>query len=259
MFVWWRNRRHLVFGIAIICGVGAIRVPLESALEEEWRERGLLPARLELGLRERLGQMSFVAALGGLRSLVASFLSLEAYTAWENVDWGKLESAYDTITVLQPRVGAYWEEYGWHLAYNARGFYLYDSKTRLALRHHLAETYLKKGKAVLREGIHYNPKDHLLYVRLGEVLRAKEGDHCAAADVLREGALLETAPDYLRRFAAYELSECPGREREAYEALLALYREGVEHHKPTLLASLARTEAKLGISPDERAKGSPSE
>ena len=249
---WWKNRRRIVFGVAIICGFGAARIPLERGLEEDWRERDLLPERLELGVRERLGQMSFVAAFGGFRSLVASFLSLEAYTAWENVDWAKLESTYDLITVLQPRVGAYWEEYGWHLAYNARGYYLYDSETRLALRHHLAETYLDKGQAVLREGIRYNPKDYLLYVRLGEVLRSKAEDHCAAAEVLEVAALLETAPDYLRRFAAYEISECPGREREAYEALLALYREGPEHHKPTLLANLSRVEKELGISPDER-------
>ena len=259
MITWWKTRRRIVFGIAILCGVGAIRIPLELALEEEWRQRKLLPERLELGVRERLGQMSFVASLGGFRSLVASFLSLEAYTAWENVDWTKLESTYDLITVLQPRVAAYWEEYGWHLAYNARGYYLYDSKTRLALRHHLAQTYLEKGKAVLREGIRYNSEDHLLYVRLGEVLRSKEGNHCEAADVLRVGALLETAPDYLRRFAAYELSECPGREREAYDALVALYREGPEHHKPTLLGHLSRMETKLGISSEARRKSAPGE
>ncbi len=252
LIAWWKSRRRLLLGMVLICGFGALRIPLESALDDEWRQRNLLPVRLDSGVRERLGQMSFVAALGGFRSLVASYLSLEAYTAWEDVDWAKLESTYDLITVLQPQVAAYWEEYGWHMAYNARGYYLYDSKTRVALRHHLAASYLEKGKAVLREGIRHNPEDYLLYVRLGEVLRSKEGDHCSAADLLQVAALLDTAPDYLRRFAAYELSQCPGREREAYEALLKLYREGADHHKPTLLARLSAMETRLGIAPEKR-------
>jgi len=255
-----RAKRGKIIGAGILLILfGALRLPVEDLLEEEWRERRLLPERLELGMREGLGQMSFVGALGGFRSLVASMLSLEAYTAWENVDWGKLESTYDLITALQPGVVAYWEEYGWHLAYNAHSYYLYDEEVRLALREYLAATYLEKGKAVLRDGIRHNPGEVVLYVRLGMVLRTKGKDHCAAAEVFGQAARLEDAPEYVRRFVAYELFECPGREREAYDQLAALYREGPQHRKPTLLTKLAALEEQLDIPVAQRllTKGAP--
>ncbi|MBA3650221.1 MAG: hypothetical protein H0W66_01755, partial [Chthoniobacterales bacterium] len=66
-------------------------------------------------------------------------------------------------------------------------------------------------------------------------------------------AALPGAPEYDKRFAAYELSFAPGHEREAYAALRRLYDEG-EHHQrlPTLLTRLKFLEEKLAIPLYER-------
>ena len=60
------------------------------------------------------------------------------------------------------------------------------------------------------------------------------------------------APSYARRFAAYELSYCEGREREAYERLHQLYAAGERERLPTLIKRLKFLEEKLNIPVDQR-------
>ena len=53
-------------------------------------------------------------------------------------------------------------------------------------------------------------------------------------------------------FAAYELAQSPGHEREAYEQLHGLYDSGEQQRLPTLLRRLKELEIKLDIPPDQR-------
>jgi hypothetical protein len=57
---------------------------------------------------------------------------------------------------------------------------------------------------------------------------------------------------YDRRFSAYELSYCEGREREAYERLRQLYDEGEKQRLPTLITRLKFLENKLDIPEQQR-------
>jgi hypothetical protein len=63
---------------------------------------------------------------------------------------------------------------------------------------------------------------------------------------------LPDAAKFDRRFSAYELSYCEGREREAYERLRGLYDEGPQERLPTLITRLKFLENKLNIPPDQR-------
>ena len=65
-------------------------------------------------------------------------------------------------------------------------------------------------------------------------------------------AALPGALSYEKRFAAYELSHCEGREREAYEHLRRLYDLGENERLPTLLSRLKDLEIKLDIPLDQR-------
>jgi hypothetical protein len=63
---------------------------------------------------------------------------------------------------------------------------------------------------------------------------------------------LPRAASYNKRFSAYELSYCEGREREAYERLHQLYNEGKKERLPTLITRLKFLENKLDIPQDQR-------
>ncbi len=92
--------------LLIVCAllvVGAARLPVEHALFLERTQQHLYSAPpLDLSLREQLGQLGFVAALGGFRSLVANFLFIQAHVAWERTEWSRVLNLFRQTTTLQP-------------------------------------------------------------------------------------------------------------------------------------------------------------
>jgi len=101
-------------------------------------------------------------------------------------------------------------------------------------------------------GIANNPDVATLYDRLGMLYRDKFQDHCKAAEVLKEGAKIHNAPVYMHRFAAYELAQCPGHEREAYDLLLSYYKIGEQERLPTLMKWLGILQEKLNVPADQK-------
>jgi uncharacterized protein HemY len=125
------------------------------------------------------------------------------------------------------------------------------AQPRLALRIHAQREYLALAKDFLERGIKNNPDRPRLYESLGRLYREKYNDHARASEFFAKAAELPGAPGYDKRFSAYELSYCEGREREAYERLRHLYEQGENERLPTLTARLKFLENKLGI-PDEQ-------
>ncbi len=93
-----------------------------------------------------------------------------------------------------------------------------------------------------------NPDRPQLYEALARLYRDKYNDHEHAAEFFDKAAGLPGAPSYAKRFAAYELSYCEGREKEAYGRLHALYALGESERLPTLIRLLKELEIKLAHS-----------
>ncbi len=241
---------------AVVLGVllfGAARLPLEHALSETHRDLHFQAVDLNLDLREQLGQLGFVAALSGFRSLVADALFIQAHTAWERTEWSRVLFLFRQVTTLQPRAVLFWDMAAWHMAWNASTAAMNDpSQPRLALRAKAAREYLRLGKDFLERGIKNNPKRPELYEALARLYRDKYEDHEHASEFFAKAAALPGAHGYTRRFAAYELAQCAGREREAYARLRGLYDSGEQERLPNLLRLLKELEIKLEIPPDQR-------
>ncbi len=107
-----------------------------------------------------------------------------------------------------------------------------SSEPHIALRLKRQHEYFIIGKDLLERGIRNNPDRYKLYESLGTLLRDKLQDHCGAAIQFASAAKFPDSPTYEARFAAYELSRCPGHEREAYDELLRLYRLGKSEWLP---------------------------
>lgn len=244
-------RFFLVF--ASVALFGAARLPVEHALSATHRELHLRAVDFNLGLREQLGQLGFVAALSGFRSLVADALFVQAHVAWERTEWGRVLLLFRQVTTLQPRAILFWDMAAWHMAWNASVAALNDpAQPRLALRVKAQREYFRLGKDFLERGIQNNPERPQLYEALARLYRDKYIDHEHAAEFFAKAAALPGAPTYEKRFAAYELSHCDGREREAYERLRGLYDLGENERLPTLLRRLQDLESKLDIPLDQR-------
>jgi hypothetical protein len=239
--------------IVILACVGALLLPWQVRLQKEGKQAGFRSVALNLSLREQLGQSGFLAALSGFRAPVAAFLWIQSHMAWEHTEWGKMAALFDSVTTLQPHTLLYWDIAGWHMAWNASIAAEQDLKQQSELlRQRASRQYIELGRDILERGIRNNPKDYYLYERLGILLRERAKDHAAAADAFTKAASFPEAPTYIKRAAVYELAKVPGREREAYERLKALYNEGNTQRAPTLMARLHELEEKLQIPESDR-------
>lgn len=245
--------KRLVILFIGLLAFGAARLPYERQLEKEHHAAFFRGAKLDLSLREQIGQMGFIAALSGFRSLVADGLYLHAHAAWERTEWGRMKLDFDAVTALQPRCLLFWDQASWHMAFNASVAALENRKQpREALRIKAQREYWKLGEEYLLRGIANNPDRHLLYDRLGFLYREKFKDHCKAAEAYDQCAKQPNAPEYAHRFAAYEMAQCPGREQEAYERLLSYYKRGESEWLPTLLRHLSELQEKLNVPQEQR-------
>ena len=239
--------------IAALLIFGAARLPLEKSLEAAHREAGLRSAALNIELREQIGQLAYAAALSGFRSLVAAFLWIEAHTAWEQTAWGRMAGLFQSVTGLQPRSLVYWDLASWHMAWNASIAARDNPKEPSEfLRRRAEREYHEIGRDFLQRGIDNNPDAYLLRERMGIMLRDKFSDHCGAADAFAAAAERPEAPPYVKRLAAYELSQCEGREHEAYERLRAIYLLGENERLPRVITLINELEEKLDIPSSDR-------
>ena len=248
-------RRAVILSLLLV--FGALRLPIEAGLTEQHRSAYFHQARLGLDLRDQIGQLGFLAALSGFRSLVADVVFIQAHVAWERTEWGRLLLLFREATTLQPRSILFWDMAAWHMAWNASVAALHDpALPNDARRQRAQREYIALGKDFLERGIQNNPDRPQLYEALARLYKDKLSNHVAAATYYARAAALPGAPEYDKRFAAYELSLAAGHEREAYETLRQLYDLGEHERLPTLLKRLKFLEEKLDI-PLERRIGPP--
>ena len=232
---------------------GAMKLPAEQVIFAQHRQENLRGVEFNLDLREKLGQLGFIAALSGFRAIVADGLFIQAHVAWEQIEWGRVLLLFRQITTLQPRAILFWDMAAWHMAWNASVAAMNDrTQPRLALRVKAQREYFALGKDFLERGIKNNPDRPHLYEALATVYKEKYKDHEHASEFFAKAAVLPGAPSFDRRFSAYELSYCEGREREAYDRLRQLYNEGKKERLPTLITRLKFLENKLGIPQEQR-------
>jgi tetratricopeptide (TPR) repeat protein len=239
--------------LIIVLAFGAVRLPIEHKLHVQDRQLHFHGAELDLSLREQIGQLGFAAALSGFRSIVADILFIQAHVAWERTEWSRVRLLFMQATTLQPRSVLFWDMAAWHMAWNASVAAMNDrDEPRLSRRLKKQQEYFAIGKDFLERGIRHNPDKPQLYEALARLYQQKFNNHERAAALYAKAAALPGAPSYDKRFAAYELSYCEGREREAYAKLRQLYDMGEKERLPTLLRRLKFLEDKIDIAQDRR-------
>jgi hypothetical protein len=251
-------KRRYALVVLILLVFGWLKLGYEEKLTEEHRAAFFKVAKLDLGLRQEIGQLAFLAALSGFRAPVADALWIQAHTAWENTEWGRMALLLDSVVTLQPRSTMFWDIAAWHMAWNASVAALNDpNQPREALRLKAQREYFDLGRDFLERGIRNNPDRYELYERLGFLLKDKYNDPCAAAKAFRKASEFDAAPAYLKRFAAYETARCPETEREGYEMLKELYLMGKQERMPTLLRLLSELQEKFDVPKHQRVYNPP--
>ncbi|MFT4546340.1 MAG: hypothetical protein ACI8XO_000998 [Verrucomicrobiales bacterium] len=226
-------KKNLVAAAGLLIVFGLVRLPIEHNVDEQLRAGLFTDDNIGLPMMEKLGQDGFAAALGGFRPLVASYYYLIAHhNAFDKEEWGRVDQQFGLITTLQPRSGHYWDQYVWHLGWNAYAWANNeaDYQRRLGnewkasnLENITAPGYLDRAVEVAERGATMVGDDWRFYQRVGFLYEDKFKDPCKAAEWFQRGADVGDAPKFMGNIAAIFLSRCEGNEDEAYPLIAERY------------------------------------
>ncbi len=210
--------------------MGLVKLPFEQAYHKQLRSRGIIPPALSVEKWNRMGQTGLAGVLGGLRSVFAVAFSLKAHTHFANQEWYELKKDYELITALDPKNPFYWNNGGWHLAYNAASWARMDPDLRPVQREAVEREYLEKGDAFFQEGLTHLPNDIDLWAQIGNMWSSpfKKPDYPRAALAWKEAAERGNNGIYQRRYF-YTLGQIRGREHEALAYANKMLKDDSRH------------------------------
>lgn len=164
-----KNSARLTLAAALVLAAGAIRLPVEQAMTAKFRGQGLLEEPLPMSVKDKIGQNGLAISLGGLRTLVATFVHLQAYDHFSKLEWSKLEESMETTVGLAPRSRYYWDLGAWHMAKNAASYYWTESDLPPLRAQMERRVWIRKGRDFMERGVQYNPRSPLFYISLARL------------------------------------------------------------------------------------------
>lgn len=251
-------KKKRLIGLTLFLAFGLLRLPLEEYMTRSMQSQGLKPLPPQVSWQENFGQ-TFFANLGGLRSMVASWMFLEAYSAWEKNDWGTLDNRMTLVTRMEPYEPTYWDEAAWHMAYNAASSFKRDKDLRAAIQNKLFRDHVQRGIDILDEGLQYLPENHRLLETLGYIYKDRQPNPALAADAFLR-AHAAGSLDFMERLGAYELVKVGDRasSEKAYEILKRYYDKGPPFTRmESIQRDLRVLENRLNIPPAQRIPPAP--
>ncbi|MGE9270193.1 MAG: hypothetical protein ACQKBU_05255 [Verrucomicrobiales bacterium] len=241
--------RPTILATGLILTAGIIRAPLEQSLTEDLREEKLLSQPLEIETRKKVGQGFWAVSLGGLRTLVATVLSLRAQGSFEALQWEALADTYDTIVQLAPHSSFYWDTGHWHMAYNAASHHQRNLELPEIRRQAEWRKWIQRGNAFLEEGLQQNPEDTALWRQLGWAYSnpLKLVDYDKAAAAYRQAIATGGQNPHVLRAEAYAMARSENQIDAALHHVRALY-QNPQARVPTLRCLLFALE--MRANPD---------
>lgn len=238
--------------LALLSGGLLLLLPADHIRQQELAAGLRHPAPPILSRADALSQQLALFTLGGLRSLAAEILSIDATRAWMNQDWPLAEKRWNEMITLCPNRPNYYIRASYDMAKNAVAFVRSDQRLTMQERAILARHYIRSGEEFLLKGIARNPEQPLLYLELGsryeDVLNAPQFLKAAAA--YRQAVERGASPMYLR-WEFYNLCRVRGKEQEAWQLGKELMKEQ-RHHSPSLCCLMFVLQNKLRIPEAER-------
>lgn len=237
--------------LLVLLLLGIAKLPLEQRVHDQLNREEVLPPRIEVGVMENLGQMGLAASLGGLRSMVASGLYLHSASAWEDKDWGAVDSRMSIACRLDPRYAGYWDNGANFMSYDAASWANEQPKF---YGKQLYTHYVQRGIEILEQGLRYLPKSSRLQQNLGEIFsaRVQPPDHKHSGEAFLAAYKNGALPVYERR-AAYEfaqLADDPSAWQVGYDILKKQYSLG--NKLPGVIMNLKMLEQKMNIPISQR-------
>lgn len=212
-----------IFALAL--GGFFLSVPA-SIIKEQQLHTGLQRPPAPLSRKDALTEQLTFFSLGGLRSLAAEILTLDATSAWIDRDWERLQKRWEAITILNPYRLNYWISAARDMAINAAADVSNDKRMGIHKRATLTRHYIDRGEKFLQDAIAHNTDSALLYAHLGDLYSDlyRRPRFTLAVEAYKKAVELG-APAIYRRQYFYNLCRIRGREKEAWKVGKELYTD----------------------------------
>lgn len=242
----------LAAGMAALGGL--LLCPVADRLQAHEQEAGLQRPAPDFRRADALGQQLAVFTLGGLRTLAAELLALDATSAWLEQDWPRAQERWQQIVTLCPQRINYRIRAARDMAKNAVAHVREQAeKGELTAPEAAAAErgYMAAAENFLLTGIADNPDSALLRLELGSFYDdlARRPQFAKAVDAYRDALAHGASPMY-ERWVFYNLCRLRGREQEAYELGKELFRTE-KHRTPSVRCLLFVLQQKLAVPPYE--------
>ncbi len=252
------HRRHLLCklltyttAVGGLCAGGALLSLATHPVLIKQQASGLQPPPVKIDRSDALSQQLGFFTLGGLRSLIAEVLTLDATDAWSKHDWPRVMRRWESATTLAPRRVNYWINAAQDMTDNAAGHIAADETRSRADRLAATRKYINHGEQFLLKGIANNPDSWRLHIALaeqyGNIYRRPQFSKAAAAFLK---ALELGAPDYYKRFLFYCLCRTRGAEQQAWQLGRELW-QNADNRVPALRFLLFVLQHKLQVPQEE--------
>ncbi len=238
--------------IIAVAGFGMIRMPLQESILEREKAAGLIQEPLDLPASESLEQQFSMVALGGLRSLVAAILNMDAFDCFLKADWTNLERRYYQIVALSPHSDFYWDNGAWHLGCNASSNALDNIRLSPMEQREEFHKFIRKGRQFIEKGVQLNPKSWFLHYTMGNMYADiyRQPDFEKAAAAFHRAAELGGSSRSVRS-EFYALARVPSKAKEALELGRKLF-ETPRFRTPSLVCNIFALENRLNLPSDQR-------
>lgn len=243
---------RLCIAILALAAGGAALSPLTNRLNRQQLEEGLHFPPPPIDRQDALSQQLTLFSLGGLRSLAAEIMALDATNAWIKRDWLRALRRWNSVTTLSPRRINYWISASRDMATNAAGDVANDRRLTEHEQAVQSRHFLDEGERFLLQGIANNPDSVLLHIRLGDLYSDlyRRPRFSKAVEAYRKAAELGAPPLYQRQ-EFYNLCRIRGREQEAWELGKRLFEDS-RNRVPSVRTLLFVLQNKIGLPEDER-------
>lgn len=231
---------------------GLLLQPLEQQTRRHELEVGLQLPPAPADSKDTLNRQLSFFAMGGLRTLAAEILAMDATGAWLVQDWPRARKRWEQITTLCPNRPSYWSRAARDMAKNAVAHVYGMKDISEHERATLVREYLDAAEHFYLQGLAANPHSVLLQLDLAGFYEdlARRPQFAKAVEAYRQ-ALTMGASDMYQRWVFYNLCRIRGREREAWEMGRQLFRSP-RHHTPSVRCLIFALQHKLAIPQDER-------
>ena len=229
-----RNTLNLLAAAAGLALAGAAVLPWAHSLGRQELAAGLRSPAPATDRKDALAQQVALFSLGGLRTLAAEVLTMDATEAWLQQDWPRARNRWQQITTLCPRRSNYWIRAARDMHTNAVAHTEAREDLDAHARARLSKEYLDAAEDFLLRGIAAAPQDRLLHLELAAQYEdlARRPQFAKAAAAYRRAVELGASPMY-ERWVFYNLCRIRGQELQAWQLGRALF-EQERHRSPSL-------------------------